>query len=208
MGDAPLVKALTARGADPNAPLMRGTPVRRYSSDNAFSADLVGATPFWLAARYGDVAVMQTLADAGADTRFVMKDGSTPLIAAVAASSGFGSGDRRERYLTPVQIAEKVEGDEERTTIEAATLAIKLGSNVNHTNQAGDTALHLAASQGLPSVVRVLVAAGARLDVKNKRGSTPLALASARTRGEGGIAPTDDRRKQTVEVLRELGAKE
>src|SRR5439155_17012621 len=73
-GDVPLVKALLAHGADPNAGLTRGTPVRRYSADFAFSADLIGATPFWLAARYGDVEIMRAVADARAVVRFVMPD--------------------------------------------------------------------------------------------------------------------------------------
>jgi ankyrin repeat protein len=209
VGDAPLVKSLLAHGAEPNAPLERGTPVRRYSQDLAFSADLVGATPFWLAARYGDTAIMRLLADAKADTHFIMKDGANTLIAAVAANSGFGSGDRRDRYLTPVQVAERVDADDERVTLETAKLAIALGADVNHANQAGETALHFAASQGLVSVVKFLAESGASLDVKNKRGATPLAMASARPRGEGGAAgPNDERRVRTVELLRQLGAKE
>jgi ankyrin repeat protein len=207
--DVPLVKTLLARGADPNAALAGGTPVRRYSADFAFSADLIGATPFWLAARYGDTETMRALADAGADTRFAMPDRTTALIAAVAASSGFGSGDRRERYLSPVQIAEKNEREDERITLETAKLASALGSDVNHANQAGDTALHLAAAQGLATVVQFLADAGAVLEVKNKRGLTPLGMATTRPRGEGGVSsPGDERRKVTVELLRQLGARE
>jgi ankyrin repeat protein len=207
-GDAGVVQALVARGANVDAALERGTPVRRYSQDFAFSADLIGATPFWLAARYGDVAIMRILSDAGADTRFIMKDGSTALIIAVAASSGFGSGDRRDRYLTPVQIAERVESEDERVTLETAMLAIALGSDVNHANQAGDTALHFAAAQGLTTVIQLLVDKGAALDVKNKRGLTPLGMTTQRPRGEGGAATNDDRRAKGAELLKKLGASE
>jgi ankyrin repeat protein len=207
-GENALVKTLLARGADPNAPLTRGTPVRRYSADFAFSADLIGATPFWLAARYGDVDAMRALADAGADTRFAMPDGATALITAVAAGSGFGSGDRRERYLSPVEVAERNETEEERVTLAAARLALSLGSDVNRATQGGDTALHFAASQGLATVVKFLVESGATLDLKNKRGLTPLGMAAARPRGEAGISPNDERRKVTTDLLRQLGAKE
>jgi ankyrin repeat protein len=206
VGDVPLVRTLLARKADPNAALTRGTPVRRYSQDFAFSADLIGATPFWLAARYGDVEIMRALAGAGADTRFIMKDGSNALVAAVAASSGFGSGDRRERYLTPVQIAERVVSEEERITLETAKLTIELGSDVNHANQAGDTALHLASAQGLATVVQFLVDNGATLDIKNKRGLTPLGLAMQRQRGEGGVVVNEERKATTADLLRKLGA--
>jgi ankyrin repeat protein len=207
-GDARLVESLIARGAKVDAPLERGTPVRRYSQDYAFSADLIGATPFWLAARYGDVPIMRALAGAGANTRFVMTDGTNALLAAVAASSGFGSGDRRERYLTPVEIAAKVESDEERVTLETAKLALALGSDINQVSRNGDSALHLAATQGLVTVVQFLVDSGAALDVKNKRGLTPLGAALQRQRGEGGVTIPDDRREAAAQLLRKLGAPE
>jgi uncharacterized protein len=207
-GDLKVVEALVARGAKVDAPLERGTPVRRYSQDYAFSADLIGATPFWLAARYGDLPLMRALAESGAHTRFIMADGSNALIAAVAASSGFGSGDRRERYLTPVEIAARVEADEERVTLEAAQLALALGSEINHVNRNGDSALHLAAGQGLVTVVQFLAEHGAALDVKNKRGLTPLGLALQRPRGEGGVTTPDDRRETAAATLRKLGAPE
>jgi uncharacterized protein len=207
-GDVQLVEALIARGARVDAPLERGTPVRRYSQDYAFSADLIGATPFWLAARYGDVPIMRALAGAGANTRFVMSDGTNALLVAVAASSGFGSGDRRERYLTPVEIAAKVEADEERVTLEAAKLALALGSDINSVNRNGDSALHLAATQGLVTVVQFLTEYGAALDVKNKRGMTPLGAALQRQRGEGGVTISDDRREAAAQLLRKLGAPE
>ena len=207
-GDLRVVEALVARGAKVDAPLERGTPVRRYSQDYAFSADLIGATPFWLAARYGDLPLMRALAESGANTRFIMADGSNALIAAVAASSGFGSGDRRERYLTPVEIAARVEADEERVTLEAAQLALALGSEINHVNRNGDSALHLAAGQGLVTVVQFLAEHGAALDVKNKRGLTPLGLALQRPRGEGGVTTPDDRRETAAAILRKLGAPE
>jgi ankyrin repeat protein len=207
-GDVRLVETLIARGAKVDAPLERGTPVRRYSQDYAFSADLIGATPFWLAARYGDVPILRALAGAGANTRFVMTDGSNALLAAVAASSGFGSGDRRERYLTPVEIAAKVESDEERVTLEAAKLALALGSDINSVNRNGDSALHLAATQGLVTVVQFLAEYGAALDLKNKRGMTPLGAALQRQRGEGGVQIPDDRREAAAALLKKLGAPE
>ena len=44
----------------------------------------------------------------------------------------------------------------------------------NAANQAGDTALHVAARSGYDTVVQLLVEHGARVNVKNKRGITPL----------------------------------
>src|ERR1700674_6114771 len=58
---------LLAPGADPNAPLRTRTPPRRSSKDYNFAPALVGATPFWLAARFSQPGVMRLLAEHGAN---------------------------------------------------------------------------------------------------------------------------------------------
>ena len=59
--DTRMVSALLAHGADPNAPLRAWTPTRRSSKDFNFAPELVGATPFWLAARFTEPEVMRLL---------------------------------------------------------------------------------------------------------------------------------------------------
>src|SRR4029077_6686755 len=87
-GDLDSVKALLARGANPNAPLAKGSPARYYSKDWAFNiVALQAATPFWLAARYGDIDIMKALAAGGANVGFTMENGTTSLMAAIAANS-------------------------------------------------------------------------------------------------------------------------
>jgi ankyrin repeat protein len=207
-GDLDLVKALLARGAKPDTPIAKGTPSRYYSKDWALNgSSLVGATPLWQAARYGDVPIMRALVAAGANPRFAFTDGSTILIAAVAANSGFGTGDRRERYLGPGDIAPTFE-ENERVTYATAAAAIELGADVNATNQAGDTALHVAASQAVDSVARLLVEKGANLEATNKRGLTPLGVALAPRPRNPLQIDGPDRRQSTAGVLRKLGAKE
>ena len=83
-GDLDLVKALLAHGANPNARLENGTPLRRDGPDFALPESLVGATAFLLAAKYADVDMMRVLAAGGADVKVAAKDGSTPLLAAGA----------------------------------------------------------------------------------------------------------------------------
>ena len=207
-GDVDLVKALLARGADANAPIAKGTPSRYYSKDWALNVGaLAGATPLWQAARYGDVPIMRALAAAGANTHFTMGDGATTLMAAVAANNGFGTGDRRERYIGPGDIAPTPE-ENERLTREVAALAIELGADVNAASQTGDTALHLAASQALDSVVQLLVDKGANIEATNKRGLTPLGAAVVPRPRNPLQIDGPDRRKSTAELLRKLGAKE
>jgi ankyrin repeat protein len=207
-GDLALVKALLARGANPNAPVAKGTPSRYYSKDWALNAtSLVGATPIWQAARYGDTPIMRALAAAGANPRFAMTDGATILIAAVAANSGFGTGDRRERYVGPGDTAATPE-ENERVTYETAAAAIELGAEINATNQNGDTALHIAATQAVASVARLLVEKGANLEATNKRGLTPLGMALVPRPRNPLQIDGPDRRAGTAAELRKLGAKE
>jgi hypothetical protein len=69
---------------------------------------------------------------------------------------------------------------------EAAKAAIDAGIDVNAISKAGDTALHAAAAMGYAPVVQLLADSGANLNLKNKRGQTPLA---GLLRGRG---PADD----------------
>jgi ankyrin repeat protein len=207
-GDDELVTALIAKGADVNAKIVKGTSARYYSKDWALNETaLAGATPYWQAARYGDVPIMRLLAAAGADTTFAMADGTTALIAAVAGNNGFGTGDRRERYLGPGDIAPTAE-EKERLTVEVARTALELGAKVSAATQTGDTALHAAASQALDSVVKLLVEKGADLEATNKRGLTPLGVALVPRPPSPIQIEGPDRRKSTAELLRKLGAKE
>ena len=129
-GNPTLVKALLDRGANPNAKLTRPTPARRYGNEWAFGDNLVGATPFYLAAKFGELELMRTLAAAKADPSLPAHDGSTPLMMALDTPTvraggvdGFGT-DRRDRYglindVTPEQL--------ENEALAIAQAAIELG---------------------------------------------------------------------------------
>jgi len=200
-GDAATVKALLAHKADPDVILQKGTPIRRTSIDWALNYTWIGSTPFWLAARFADADVMRLLAGAGANARFTMKDGTTALMAAVGM--GFIGGDRRYRGIGSV-----IGGvDDEHAALEAAKVAVKLGADVNAANgETGDTALHTAAAKRMNSVVSFLEESGAKLDVKNKKEQTPIAVVG--TQRGGAAARPGETRENTADLLRRLGAKE
>ena len=207
-GNAPLVRALLAKEADANAPLKAGTPVRKYGVDYALSAAWIGATPYWLAAKFAEPEIMRLLGEARAETRRALPDGTTPLMATLMGS--IGQGDRRERFQTEVQMAVAAPIEAE-ATVKSAMAAIELGADLNATTGSGDTALHLAATRGLNSIIKRLVDAGAALDIKNRRGQTPLAAAAASRRPPGDsdgdtAAALVKQRNETVELLRSLGA--
>ena len=204
-----LVRALLAHGADPDARLTQPTPVRRWSHDFALMNRWLGATPYWLAARFLEIEMMRTLAAAGADTRAASDDGTTPLMAAAGLGYSRGGGsafikDRRDfSSYNPVASAEqgsRIPAAEERLAREAVALAIELGGDVAAASAAGDTALHAAASHGMDSVVALLVEQGADLHAANAQGLTPADRAVYRE----GIAGASLLRESTVGLLREL----
>lgn len=206
-GDDVMVAALIARGATVNAPVSRGTPSRRYSKDLALSEAWVGATPFWLAARFGELSIAKALLAAGADARIVAADGTTAAMAAVDAGADFGpsAADQRDRRLDPLELAAKVErqDDYDARVAEMVALVLDAGVDVNAADRGGDTALHLAAAKGFTRVARALVDHGAALSPKNHRGQTPLALTRSARLDEG--APS---KQGVMDLLRERGALE
>jgi ankyrin repeat protein len=212
-GDRDLVKRLVAHGADVHAKLLKGTASRYYSKDYAFNEDLVGATPLWLAARFGEPEMIRTLAEAGADPNAPLADG-TPLIAAIMPTRGIGAfrlGDRRERYQGPADLATKADGEDEAMTLDVVRTLLDVGSNVNAVNQAGDTPLHIAVGMAANRVVELLIDKGADLKAKNQKGQTPLAIASGPPARDARLSyfyAGADERKSTAELLRRLGATE
>ena len=205
-GDLGLVKALLAHKADPNATVQRGTPTNRDSKDYALSSAWVGATPFWLAAKFVEPQIMQTLAAAGADPSLATPDGTTPLMVAAGAGHAgrVGVDDRRGRRRDPIEIAiAKESGEDERQALEAVKVVTEIGKyDVNARNAAGDTAVHAAVSNRYASVVRWLAGNGAKLDLVNKRGQTPLSIAGTRFRGQADEGSVDE---EMIELLRQLG---
>jgi 5-enolpyruvylshikimate-3-phosphate synthase len=73
------------------------------------------------------------------------------------------------------------------------------GNDVNTANAAGETAMHGAAFRGVNPVVEFLLAQGAKIDARDKRGWTPFTVAS-------GIAYGDvyKQQPQTAEFLKKL----
>ena len=160
--DETMVSALLAHGANPNTPLQTWTPERRSSEDFNFAPALVGATPFWLAARFAEPGVMRLLVKHGADPLFVhrneyyaidLNDRRTQATTALMAAVGIGGGrawaqpDRAQR---------------DALILESVKLAIELGVDVNAVNTDGRTALDAARAFKLEPVVHFLVERGAR----------------------------------------------
>jgi ankyrin repeat protein len=166
--DEKTVGALLARGADPNAPLRTWTPTRRASKDFNFGPELVGATPFWLAARFSEPSVMRLLLKHGADPLFVHHadyavEGAgrrTQVTTALMAATGMGGG---AAWVQPDR------GAREALTLEAVKVAAELGVDVNAANTDGRTALDAATTLKYETVVKFLAEKGAKPGT-NKKG--------------------------------------
>lgn len=160
--DESMVRALLDHGADANVPLTTWTPTRRSSRDLNYAPELVGATPFWLAARFSTPEVMRLLVDHGAEPRFV-HEGTYFAISitdaiverrhvttALMAALGMGGG------RAWVQLDR---GQREARALEAAKLAVELGIDLSVASADGRTALD--AARGMESVVEFLSSNGA-----------------------------------------------
>ena len=192
-----LVKALLECGANPNARLEKPMPLvsRPLTALTGLDVSPIGATPFWLAADYGDALIMRILADGGADPLAPTRDRTSPLMAAAGVDYIEGQDKYGRRWYrdntVPLQ----------RAALDAAKIAIELGGDVNAVNALGQTALHGAAYMGSNPLVQYLVDRGAKLDVRNQRGQTPFFI----TQGLY-VAGTFITRKETGDLLRRLGA--
>jgi ankyrin repeat protein len=153
-----LVKKLVRYGADVNAR-------EKKEPKDGFRNTLrrIGATPFLLAAKSDDLPLMRLLLASGADPALTTDDGTTALM--VAAGVGIWA------------------PGENPGTEEEALAAVKLtlevgGGSVTDVDKQGETALHGAIYRaGSISVAKFLIDRGAKLDARNKRGWTPLAVA-------------------------------
>jgi ankyrin repeat protein len=161
MSSLEFVRELVKRGAQVNFRLAKGSPKLPATSS---SVGTEGATAFLLAADRGDVPLMRLLVKLGADPLLGNAQGTTPLLAA----AGVGTNEPQE------------EAGEESEALEAVRMLLDLGADVNTVDANGDTAMHGAAYNISPLVVKLLAERGAAPLVwsrANKAGGTPLFIA-------------------------------
>jgi len=184
-----IVTALLAHGAKPNVRLNQKKP-----SETPNGVSLQGATPLALAADINNLDAVKALIAAGADPLITTEKGTSPLMLAA------GAGTDVVRSRSPAERA---------VAIQTVTFLVDQGSDVNAAGQYGWTALHSAAYQGLNDVVEFLVGKGAKLDVKDGFGQTPLSICNTiitkEVESHGYQAPRIFRR-DTADLLVKLGA--
>ena len=174
-------RRLLATGANPNARFK--DQLTEDPRTGLTALNRTGATPFLLAAQRTDDELMRVLAEHDADPLLPNEDNTTPLM--VAAGVGI---------FTP---GEDPGSNEE--ALEAVRLALELGGDVTAVDDNGNTPLHGAATRGANELVQFLVDRGARIDVTNRRGWTPLTIADGVMLGG-----TFKRQPATAALLRRL----
>jgi ankyrin repeat protein len=162
MDDLEYIRLLLDSGADVNARMVDSTETRTVFTNQWLDEE--GATAFLRASQSGDIDLMRLLLERGADPQINTELNVTPL--QVASGIGWVEGVTTERSTAQ--------------TIEAVRLLLDLGLDPNVQADTGRVALHGAAHKGATEVVRMLVGAGARMDIRDygntdNRGSPELA---------------------------------
>jgi ankyrin repeat protein len=183
------IRVLLQSGANVNARTREVPPSRRwlYSLGDVSWVDFTGQTPFLRAALSGDTSTMRLLLEHGADPNVATSAGTTPLMAAAGVN-----------WVVAQTYTESPEA-----LVDAVTLCLELGADLNAANSMGLTALLGAANRGSNDIIELLVARGARLDIKDKEGRTPLRWAE----GVFLAAVGAERKPKTIALLEELMAR-
>ena len=182
------IRALVAAGANVNARTRELHPSRRwlYSLNDVSWVDFTGQTPFLRAALSADTAVMKLLVEHGADPNLPTLAGTTPLMAAAGVN----------------WVVAQTYTESPRARLDAVMLCLELGADVNAANSMGLTALLGAVNRGSNDIIELLVRRGARLDVQDKEGRTPMRWAE----GVFLAAVGAERKPETIALLERLMA--
>ena len=185
-----LIKTLLDRGANVNARTKEVPPIRRFITPlgDLSWVDFTGQTAFLRAALAGDITLMRLLLEKGADPNIASLAGTTALMAAAGVNwmGGQTFTESKEALMGAVQ------------------LCLDKGGDVNAKNSMGVTAVIGAANRGSDDILEFLVKKGARLDIKDKEGRTPLVWA------EGIFLATNapEAKPSTIALIKRLLAQE
>lgn len=150
-GNTDVVKAQIAAGTPPNAVAKNGWQAIHYAANN------------------GDAVMLKVLLASGAkvDALSSGKEGQfQPLHLVARGQEAHYSGDQRRM--------------KDAGYIEAAQLLLATGAKVDAKTGDGKQPIHLAAENGMTSVMQILLAHGAKADVVSSEGNQPLHYAAQR----------------------------
>jgi cytohesin len=211
-GSLDAVRALAEAGANLNAADQDGTPALTFAIINGHYAvaqllvekgadvnqpDRTGATPLYsavdmhtLVTSFGRPELPRAVTEGSVDAaKMLLAHGADPnkALKTKVLKRTYQAGDARlAEGSTPLMRAAKA-GD-----IVMIQLLVSGGADADHTNAAGETAMHIAAN--VPKTLRFLADQGASPDIKNAKGQTPLEA----------LLKTRDPNAEAVAILRDL----
>ena len=180
MDSLEFVRRLAAHGADLNARMTSRTTA------GLSSLNMVGATPFLMAARTGDAELMRLLAAAR---------GKSHAAESERDDTADGGGGSWHTFTGE-------DAGAESEVLEAVKVAIELGNDMNAVDEHGETAMHGAAynsSRWLYSCLRRRARRSRVWNRKNRAGWTPLRIAE-------GVHRTGNLRSSARQLLQRFGA--
>ena len=204
-----LARLFLDAGVDPNPQLNMHRPGRGGNSGR-FADEIIttGATPLLRAAGSQDKAAVRLLLDHGARVDVPNVMGVTPLMTA----AGFGmepaprfnpdAADVQDRSIATLEMLLAAHADVNARITDVKSLTARMGRGSSLPTRGGQSALFGAVQWGWPRVVQYLIAHGAKVDIKDDLGESPLDLAS-------GLANSEDNRPspEIAKMLQRASAK-
>ncbi|HEV2702404.1 MAG TPA: ankyrin repeat domain-containing protein [Steroidobacteraceae bacterium] len=209
-----IVRMLLDRDVDPNVQLNLHRP-SHGANNGRFTDDLLrtGATPLLRAAMSHDNELVTLLLQHGALVDLANVNGVTPLIAAAGMGGRGGPGaivpdlrgdfspDAPARAVATLDILLKAGADVNARVTDTSSHTARIARASQMTERQGQTALFGAITRRWTPVVQYLLAHGAKVNVADKQGRTPL-VAATHGVGERGFTPD----KEIVTLITQAAA--
>jgi ankyrin repeat protein len=185
-----VMRLLLDKGVNPNPQLNMHRPGRGGNSGR-FTDDLltVGATPLLRAAIGFDNDAIRLLLERGALVDLPNGMGVTPLMAAAGLGvsirdpRGNYGGDAQARVLPTLELLVKAGADVNARVTDTSGHTARIARPSTMTDRQGQTAIYGPINWGWTKVVQYLLDHGARVDVTDANGKTPLDAANGNAGG-------------------------
>ncbi|HEY6454977.1 MAG TPA: ankyrin repeat domain-containing protein [Steroidobacteraceae bacterium] len=199
-----IVRMLLDMGVDPNVQLNLHRP-SHGANNGRFTDDLIrtGCTPLLRAAMSHDNELVTLLLQRGALVDLPNVNGVTALIGAAGMGMRGGPGaivpdfrgdfskDAPQKAITTLDILLKAGANVNARVTDTSSHSARIARASQMTERQGQTALYGAITRHWTPVVQYLLAHGAKVDVADDKGRSPL-MAATQGVGDRGFAPDKD----------------